>query len=117
MAKRKTKHEVAKKWVRLTEVLLGVVLITGAFLIFHSPTAKKAAEESKGSIEVSTTPEKASIYLDGQLQPEKSNTTLSTSVGAHTIKLHLDGYDDQEVHVDVRSDVAAPVEHVFTVHG
>lgn len=60
---------------------------------------------SGGSINVSSDPRGAEIYLDGSSTGEVTNTTLTKiSEGSHTIKLTLSGYEDIERTVDVAVD-------------
>ena len=60
---------------------------------------------SGGSINVSSDPQGAEIFLDGSSTGEVTNTTLEkVSEGSHTIKLTLSGYEDTERTVEVALD-------------
>jgi hypothetical protein len=60
---------------------------------------------SGGSINVSSDPTGAEIYLDGSSTGETTNTMLTKiSEGSHTIKLILSGYEDTEKTVEVAVD-------------
>jgi hypothetical protein len=50
----------------------------------------------KTTLQVDTTPAGAKIYLDGSDSGKVSPCLLKTSIGAHTIKVVLDGYADVE---------------------
>lgn len=113
------KKRIHKRWVRLTEALIVIALFVAAGFYFLDSTNPKGAQDEtrQSGIEVKTTPEKATIFLNGKEQKDKSNTTIKADVGKHTVKLVLEGYDTQEVMVEVRENEPAPLEHVFTKGG
>ncbi|TET77759.1 MAG: PEGA domain-containing protein, partial [Candidatus Cloacimonadota bacterium] len=100
----------------LLYVLGGIVLAAGAAaaLLLKS----KAGEEGQttGSIQVNSTPQGASIYLDGTDTGETTNSTLSdVSAGSHTVKLVKEGYEDFVESISVTAGQTTTVNASLTV--
>jgi hypothetical protein len=106
----KTKN---KRRIGYAAVLGVTAAIVGALIIDQKPAS------AQRGITVETEPKGATIWLDGKEQKEKSDTTIKAEPGRHTVKLQLEGYDAQEVQVEIREDVeeAYPLKHTFTVGG
>lgn len=100
-------------------VALATILAVGLALYFLTkvyPDSKFAGEDT-GKIVIDTDPDKATIYLDGkELKPE-TDATITTTVGKHTVRLALAGYDDQEVLVDLAKDQKYELQHTFVKNG
>jgi hypothetical protein len=80
-----------------------VLALLGAVVYFMIP-------KPKGSIELHTNPPGAELYLDGELQSEKTPVRLNLLVGAHELRLEKDGYEPHTMTVriddsDSRKDV------------
>lgn len=83
--------------------LMPVCLASMLFLAFAG--CDDGLLSSGGSVNVSSDPRGAEIYLDGTSTGEVTNTTLTKiKEGSHTIKLVLSGYEDIERTVDVTED-------------
>ena len=68
-----------------------------------------------GSIQVSSSPTGAQVYLDGSDTGSTTNTTLTNvSPGSHTIDLVMEGYEDDQVFVSVTAGQTASVSVTLT---
>ena len=68
-----------------------------------------------GSIQVSSSPTGAQVYLDGSDTGRTTNTTLTNvSPGSHTIDLVMEGYEDDQVFVSVTAGQTASVSVTLT---
>jgi len=83
--------------------------------VFNEVKSQFKPSVKTGSISVESTPEGASIYLDGELQDVKTPTTLkNVKLGEHTVKLFLEGYEDFEKSVTVQANQTAEVISTLT---
>ncbi len=90
---------VLKGGSTLLYVLGGIALAagTGAVLLL-----KGGAGATTGSIQVNSTPQGASIYLNGKDTRQTTNSTLiDVSPGSHTVTLVKEGYEDYEENISV----------------
>lgn len=94
-------------------VAIGVVL----FLFSHPETLTQNNARQTGTIEIYTKPQKATIFLDGKKRSEHSDTKFIASLGKHTIKLQLAGYDDATIPITVSTANPAIIQQVFTKDG
>ncbi|MBA7613639.1 hypothetical protein ES703_20893 [subsurface metagenome] len=88
----------------LLYVLGGIVAAAGAVLLLKSGAGEEgeAPGATTGSIQVNSTPQGASIYLDGAATGQTTNSTLSeVSPGSHTVTLVKEGYEDYEENISV----------------
>ncbi len=86
----------------LLYVLGGIVLAAsaGAVLLLKGGAGEEG--QTTGSIQVNSTPQGASVYLDGTDTGETTNSTLTdVSPGSHTVKLVKEGYEDYEENISV----------------
>jgi hypothetical protein len=74
---------------------------------------KKGALERNGTIIIDTTPDGASILLNGKLLDDQSPVTLQrTAPGTYEIRLELDGYHPWSKTLDVRPELVTFVNEV-----
>ncbi len=90
----------------LLYVLGGVVLAAGAGAVLllkgGAGEEEQAPGTTTGSIQVNSTPQGASISLDGTATGQTTNSTLpDVSTGSHTITLLKEGYEDYEENITV----------------
>lgn len=96
-------------------VVGGVVAVAGitALLLL----SKTEDEVTTGSIQVTSSPTGAEIYLDGSNTGRTTNTTLTgISAGPHSIKLVKEGYEDFYQSVTVPSGGTATAGGALTAH-
>lgn len=120
MVKTKTSLPIYRRrpfWIGVTLLAVLVVIACGVLVTKKYPVRDSHATANRGKIDVRTQPPGATLTLDGKALSKKSDTMLDTTLGDHTLKLHLDSYDDQEIKVIVRANEPATVEHVFTRKG
>ena len=67
---------------------------------------KIAMVPKPGKLLVSSTPDKADVYIDGEKKGITVLTVDEISAGAHTIKLSKAGHEDYETNVDIESEKA-----------
>ncbi|MGB6865121.1 MAG: PEGA domain-containing protein [Candidatus Aminicenantaceae bacterium] len=92
-------------------LLIGGALIAGAVVLL----LLKPWSEDTGSIQVSSTPQGAKIYLDGTDTMKVTNSTLdSVSAGSHIVRISLDDYADYEETVTVTAGETAIVNAQLT---
>lgn len=77
----------------------------------------QVAGVNTGKIEIDTTPDKATIFLDGKELKQESDATINATEGKHTVKLVLAGYDDQEIIVELTKDQTYELKHTFVQNG
>lgn len=83
----------------LLYVVGGTVLAAGAGAVL---LLKGGAGATTGSIQVNSTPQGASVYLDGTDTGLTTNSTLTAvSPGSHTVTLVKEGYEDYEEIISV----------------
>jgi len=83
--------------------------------VFNEVKSQFKPPVKTGSISVKSTPQGASIYLDGKLQSDKTSAVIKdVEVGAHSIKLSLEGYDDLEKSTTVQANQTAEVTGALT---
>ncbi len=89
------KEEGSKK--KLLLLIGGALVVGGIALLLLKPWS-----EDTGSIQVSSTPQGAKIYLDGSDTMKVTNATLdSVSAGSHLVRISLDDYKDHDETVTV----------------
>ena len=97
-------------------LVVGGLLVLGGLLYFVL-NPDEAAEDTEGQILVSSSPEGAEIYLDGNSTGRTTNSTLTNvAVGFHTVKLLKDGYGDYEESVTVEGGDTARVDAALQAH-
>ena len=78
--------------------------------VFNEVKSRFKPPVQTGSIFVKSTPEGASIYLDGKLQSDKTPAVIrDIKAGTHPIKLSLEGYEDFEKSITVQANDMAEV--------
>lgn len=83
---------------KLTLYLLGGLVAGGAIALL-------SGGKGTGSIKISSFPQEADIYLDGQNTGQKTSATITNiSVGNHTITLKKDRYQDWQKEIVVEKD-------------
>ena len=89
----------------LLYVLGGIALAAGAgaaLLLKGGAGEEQTPGPTAGSVQVNSTPQGASIYLDGTATGQTTNSTLTdVSPGSHTIMLVKEGYEDYEENISV----------------
>ena len=96
-------------------VLAGVAIAGGAAAFALKGGGGGGGGVTTGSIQVSSSPTGAEIYLDGTDTGKVTNTTLTNiSAGSHTVKLSKDGYSDKEQSVTVTAGQTATVDLTLT---
>jgi hypothetical protein len=97
-------------------LIVGGLLVLGGILYFVLKPSE-AAEDTEGNILISSTPEGAEIYLDGNNTGRTTTSTLTNiPVGAHTVKLLKDGYGDYEQTVTVEGGKTATIDATLSAH-
>lgn len=61
-------------------------------------------EPEKGTMDISSAPAQAKIYIDDVYIWEKTNTTIRIAPGHHKLTLKLDGYQDYSVEFDILAE-------------
>jgi len=74
-----------------------------------TPSPTPTPDKKKGSIDVSTKPSNASVYLDGDYKGKTPLTIPNVSLGHHTIKLEKEDYPPYEERVMVSADGSVTV--------
>ena len=103
----------------LLYVLGGVVLAAGAGAVLllkgGAGEEEQAPGASTGSIQVNSTPQGASISLDGTATGQTTNSTLAdVSPGSHTVTLVKEGYEDYEEIISVTAEQTTIVDANLT---
>ncbi len=122
MAKAKSKNRVTPVYRKSAFWAAVVVLLAAAFILVgalfsHKFSLSGDVFAKRGSVKIVSVPSGATISFDGKKLDEKTDTTITKSVGKHTIKLELSDYDSQEIVVDIVADQTANLAHVFTKNG
>jgi len=83
--------------------------------IFNEVKSQFKPPAKTGSISVNSTPQGASIYLDGKLQSDKTPFVIEdVEAGAHSIKLSLEGYKDMERNITVQANQREQITSALT---
>jgi hypothetical protein len=103
----------------LTYVIGGIALAvgTGAVLLLKGGAGEEgqAPGPTTGSIQVNSTPQGASIYLDGAATGQTTNSTLTNvSSGSHTVTLVKEGYEDYGQNISVTAGQTTTVNANLT---
>jgi len=103
----------------LTYVIGGIALAvgTGAVLLLKGGAGEEgqAPGPTTGSIQVNSTPQGASIYLDGAATGQTTNSTLTdVSSGSHTVTLVKEGYEDYGENISVTAGQTTTVNANLT---
>lgn len=95
------------------------VVAAGAayYLVTQDFPIKSSNSPEQGKVEIYTSPEKATVLLDGKERKAKSPTKFSANVGKHTVTLKLTGYDEVSVPIDVKKETPAVIQQTFTKNG
>ena len=98
----------------------GIVLAAGAgaVLLLKGGAGEEgeAPGATTGIIQVNSTPQGASIYLDGTDKGQTTNSTLTdVSPGSHTVTLVKEGYEDYEEIISVTAGQTTTVNANLTV--
>ena len=102
----------------LLYVFGGIVAAAGAILLLKGGAGEEeqAPGATTGSIQVNSTPQGASIYLDGTDKGQTTNSTLTdVSPGSHTVTLVKEGYEDYEEIISVTAGQTTTVNANLTV--
>jgi len=104
----KEKVEKPKKSYTALYILGGLAVAGGvAYLLL----TKSKKEEEVGNISITSEPEGAKVYLDGQDTGKRTNTTLTNiKVGTHQLKLELELYGKREGNVEVKKNYTTIVQ-------
>jgi len=90
-----------------------LTIINGRILTF-SPVLEKTTTPSSppatGSLQITTTPDGAAVYVDGGSQGTTPKTIAGLSPGSHTVKLVKAGYIDYQGTVTVQAGQATPLD-------
>jgi hypothetical protein len=108
---------VLKGTSTLLYVLGGIALAagTGAVLLSKGGAAEEGPGATTGSIQVSSTPQGASIYLDGTDTGQTTNSTLTNvSPGSHAVRLVKEGYEDYQESISVTAGQTTTVNASLT---
>jgi hypothetical protein len=106
----------------------GAMLIIGGLLLAGAGAALAAGAGAQGngggngtpapvygSIQVNSSPTGAQVFLDGGDTGETTNCTLTdVSPGSHTIRLVMEGYEDEQRSVSVTAGQTATVSQTLT---
>ncbi len=94
-------------------LIIGALVIGGAAAAYFLLKGKKAGgggtEPTTGSIQVSSSPTGAEVFLDGTDKGTAPQTISNVTVGSHTIKLTKEGYRDYTETVNVVGGQTATV--------
>jgi formylglycine-generating enzyme required for sulfatase activity len=111
-------QEKKKKKFPLLPVLLGAgaVVVLLAVLLGKKSSSDTSSNGSTGSIQVSSVPIGAQIYLDDSNTGKTTNTTLTNvSPGSHSVKLILSGFMEFSVSVSVAQGQTATVSGTLEI--
>lgn len=93
-------------------ILIGVGIVLGTRLLLEAAAGyglgKNGTVIQNGEVYFSSQPHQASIYLDGQLNPKKTNTRLLLPANVYQVKLSRAGYRDWQRVVNLNG---GSVEH------
>ncbi len=70
-----------------------------------------------GRLEIYTSPNGATITVDGKQRREKSPAKFSLPAGKHTVVLKLDGYDTATIPIEVTAGNPSVIQQTFTKDG
>jgi len=91
------------KWIQIAVAGIGLIVLIGlAIYLFALPSGP-------GSIDITSTPSGASIYLDGSNKGVTPKTISGVSAGSHTIKITKSGYEDYNKKVTVTAGETASI--------
>src|SRR5437762_211420 len=86
-------------------ILIAIAIVLVADLLVNLAAGfdlnKDGQVIQKGLTFFSSKPSAASIYVDGRLQPVKTNTRLSLAEGVYDVKLTRDGYYDWQRKIEI----------------
>ena len=104
---------------RFWGVVLFVVLaaLAGGGYFLGQQDQQKPGEPTEQQLTVDTEPNEATIYIDGEEQGKKSDSTFEVKTGKHKVKVQLAGYDEHEAELEVFPTHAAAFFHRFTKAG
>lgn len=116
---RRPLYKRKKFWVAVALATLVAVGLATFFLTRPAGFSLDAITNQKqmGKVEIYTSPQKATVILDGKQRQEKSPAKFSTPLGRHTVVLKLSGYDDATIPIDVVASNPAIIEQTFTKQG
>ncbi len=99
-------------------LIAGVAVIGGALAYLLLGGSDSSEEEATaGSIQVSSSPSGAQIFLDGRDTGQVTNTTLTgISPGSHEVEVTKEGYVDHKETVSVASGQTARVDVTLSKH-
>lgn len=86
--------------------VMGVVVALGASWIL-------IGSKKPGTIEFTTNPPKAQVWIDGKLQPDVTTPMKATlAPDTHSIQFKLAGYQDESFTIDVAEGAKLPIKHI-----
>ena len=88
-----------KTWIKNAVVGIGLIGLIGLVIYLFI-----ALPSGPGSIDITSTPSGASIYLDGSNKGITPKTISGVSAGSHTIKITKSGYEDYNTQVTVTAE-------------
>jgi formylglycine-generating enzyme required for sulfatase activity len=111
-----TKEKKKKKKFPVLLVVGGIALAAVLFLLLKKDKKEPNNNgNNTGRIRVTSTPDGADIFLDGEKQSQQTPATLlNVAVGPHTVKLDKAGYEIYETDVNVVAGQEAVVSAALT---
>jgi DNA-binding beta-propeller fold protein YncE len=105
----KERIEKPKKRFPILYIVAGLAVAGGVAYMLLAKSKKE--EGGEGNISITSEPEGAKVYLDGQDTGKRTNTTLTNiKVGTHQLKLELELYGKWEGNVEVKKNYTTIVQ-------
>lgn len=94
-------------------VIVGIVLLIGAILLVYA-AGKRINQDGKlvgtGIIQIGTTPNQASIFLDNNLRGKSDTNLENIKPGKYTLRLEKDHYHTWEKQIEVKEGLVTPLK-------
>lgn len=87
-------------------ILRGAVLAVVALLVVGLVAFLLSGSE-RGVLELVTHPPRAKLYVNGTLRDEPTPVKLTLPAGAYTLRVEKEGYEPEEIRIDVSGDLDA----------
>ncbi len=98
-------------------VLIGIAILISSLVLVYQANGfgvnSKGQVVQNGLVFISTQPNPASIYLNGQLNPARTNNRLSVPAGRYNVRLSRDGYRDWQRTVNVQGGDVQHFDYPF----